>query len=130
MTKIFVVCTPYTPPSKDFVALEDVVKSGRLPNFGYQMQLSSRELEEKIRSREEIKQMLNALFGGFGPNREVGFDEREGLHLDALPRLRTSRLISEELLDFYTEQYARNGIHGTCRSYITVYRFSPKRSGR
>lgn len=78
VTCIFAICTPYLAPSKSFTPLETLVQT-KLPNFGYQIQLASGEVEKKIQSKEEIKQFLNALYGGQGPNGEVGFDIHKGL---------------------------------------------------
>ncbi|KAL9612779.1 MAG: hypothetical protein Q9167_002664 [Letrouitia subvulpina] len=115
--KIFAVCTPYHPPSKLYTPLEELVKSGALPNFGYQLQLASGELEKVIRSKDEIKQMLNALYGARGTGREFAFDAEHGVKLELLPHLGKTVLMSEEMLEYYADKYARNGIHGTLNWY-------------
>ncbi|KAL8948506.1 MAG: hypothetical protein Q9222_005309 [Ikaeria aurantiellina] len=113
VTHIFSVCTSYTPPSKKYSPIEDIVGSGRVPNFGYQIQLASGRLNDTIQSKEQIKQLLNSLYGGTTPGGSPGFNVRDGIHLDKLPHLSRTKLMSEEMLDFYADQYARNGIHGT-----------------
>lgn len=115
VTHIFAVCTPYMAPSKSYVSLEEMVKSGRVPNFGYQLQLASSQLEEAIQSRGQIRQLLNALYGGATSNGLPGFDVKTGVQLDRLPQLKHTKLMGERLLDFYADQYAKNGIHGTCK---------------
>lgn len=115
VTHIFTVCTPYTAPSKSYASLEEMVKSGRVPNFGYQLQLAGGQLEEAIQSREQIRQLLNGLYGGATSNGLSGFDVKTGVHLDRLPQLKQTKLMSERLLDFYADQYAKNGIHGSCK---------------
>ncbi|KAI4158814.1 MAG: hypothetical protein LQ342_007111 [Letrouitia transgressa] len=102
--KIFAVCTPYHPPSKSYTPLEDLVKSGELPNFGYQLQLASGEFEKAIKSRDEIKQMLNALYGARGPKKEFAFNAEHGLNLELLPHLEKTILMSEEMLEYYADQ--------------------------
>ncbi|CAO1603446.1 hypothetical protein XANCAGTX0491_007032 [Xanthoria calcicola] len=94
-----------------------MVKSGRVPNFGYQLQLASGQLEEAIQSRGQIRQLLNALYGGVTSNGLPGFDVKTGVQLDRLPQLKHTKLMSERLLDFYADQYANNGIHGTLNWY-------------
>lgn len=84
-----------------------------LPNFGYQLHLASGEIERSIQSKEKIKQLLNGLYGGKGPNGEVGLSVREGVRLGDLGKLGRTRLMNEEMLEFYTGEYARNGMHGT-----------------
>lgn len=117
VSHIFSICTPYTAPSKRFASLDDIVKSGRLPNFGYQLQLSSGQLEHVIQSRAQIKQLLNGLYGGRTPDGEQGFDVEHGVHLDRLSHLSRTPLLSEKMLDLYADQYAKNGIHGALNWY-------------
>lgn len=123
VTHIFSICTPYTPPSKSFTSLEEIVKSGSLPNFGYQLQFASGQLENAIQSWEQIKQMLNSLYGGRTPKGESGFDVEHGIHLDRLPQLNHTPLVSKEMLDLYAEQYTKSGIHGSreCMEVITIW---------
>ncbi|KAI4286310.1 MAG: hypothetical protein L6R35_004434 [Caloplaca aegaea] len=114
VTHIFSICTPYTAPSKNFTPLEVIVKSGRLPNFGYQLQLVSGQLENAIQSKEQIRQLLNGLYGGRTATGEPGWDVEHGIYLDRLHRLKDTVLVSKEMLDYYADQYAINGLHGTC----------------
>ncbi len=96
VTHIFSVCTPFWVPSKDFKPLEELVKI-RLPNFQYQIQLASGDIEKAISTREQIKQFLNGLYGGKGPNGEVGFIPEQGVLLENLPKLRPTRIVSEKV---------------------------------
>ena len=96
VTHLFSVCTPYSAPSQDFKPLEELVKT-KLPNFTYQLQLGSGEIEMHISSKEQIKQFLNALYGGRGPNGEVGFIPAQGVLLENLPKLNPTPLLSEKV---------------------------------
>jgi len=96
VTHLFSVCTPYWAPSKDFKPLEELVKT-RLPNFAYQLQLASGEIEKQVSSKEQIKQFLNGLYGGRGPNGEVGFIPEQGVLLQNLLVLNHTRLLSEKV---------------------------------
>lgn len=78
------------------------------------MQLASGEVEKQITSKREIRQLLNGMYGGKGEKGEVGFDTRNGILFENLPKLKRSRLIDEEMLDYYASQYVGNGIHSTC----------------
>ena len=98
MSHVFAVGTPYAPPASKFVPLETIVKS-RLPNFGYQIQLGSGEVEKRVWTKEEIKGFLNALYGGRGPNGEAGFDVTKGILFENLGKLRHTKLMSEEVLE-------------------------------
>lgn len=113
VSHIVSICTPYTAPSKNFASLKELVNSRKLPNFGYQLQLSSGQLESAIQSREQIKQLLNGLYGGRTSSGEPGFDVEHGIHLDRLPQLNHTPLVSKQMLDIYADLYAKNGIHGT-----------------
>lgn len=114
VSHIFSICTPYTAPSKHFSSLEDIVNSGRLSNFRYQLQLASGQLESTIQSREQIRQLLNALYGGRTPDGAPGFDVEHGVFLNRLPQLHHTPLMTKEMLDYYADEYAGNGIHGSC----------------
>ncbi|KAL8876218.1 MAG: hypothetical protein Q9198_005548 [Flavoplaca austrocitrina] len=102
-----------------------MVKSGRVPNFGYQLQLASGQLEEAIQSTEQIRQLLNGLYGGVTDDGLPGFDVKSGVYLDRLPQLKQTKLMSQRMLDFYADQYAKNGLHGTCKSFSDPLQESP-----
>lgn len=101
------------------ISLEEMV-STVAPHFRYQIQFASGDLEKVIQSKTEIKQLLCALYGGRTPQGEFAFDAEQGVLLDKLARLRPSRLLSEEELEYYAGEFARNGIHGPCM----LFRFS------
>ena len=115
---VFSICTPYFPPTPVYEPLKLRVAT-KLPNFGYQLHFASGECEDQIRSKAEIKQFLNALFGGKGPNGETGFDTNTGVKLANLPLLARTSLLSEEELDHYASEYARSGINGPLNWYRT-----------
>jgi pimeloyl-ACP methyl ester carboxylesterase len=110
------VCTPFDMPKKEFAPLEDIVKT-RLPNFTYQLQLASGEVEKHIKTKEQIRQFLNAMYGGRGPNGELGFNVNPGIIYENLPKLQPTRLMSPEELDYYADCWARHGVHSTLNWY-------------
>ena len=79
-----------------FGSFEDIVRT-ILPNFGYQLYLANGEVEKRIQSKEEIKQFLNALYGGHGPNGEVGLSVKTGPIYENLAKLQQSPLISAKV---------------------------------
>lgn len=95
------------------IPLEEMVRTVA-PHFRYQIQFASGDLEKVIRSKAELKQLLCALYGGRTPQGEFGFDAEKGVLLDKVPYLKPSRLLSEEELEYYADEFARNGIHGPC----------------
>ena len=94
VTHVFTVCVPYAAPTRKYLSLEDFVAT-IAPHFAYQLQFRSGELENAIRSEEDIKKFLSALYGGRTEDREVGFDAQVGVLLENLSRLRPSRLLNE-----------------------------------
>lgn len=108
--EIFSVCTPFWATSQTFHSTEDIVK--RSPNWTYQIHLASGEVEKHIRSKEEMRQFLNAAYGGEGPDGEVGFHVRKGLLFEKLPKLRKTPLLDEKTLEYYVDCFMRSGVHG------------------
>lgn len=118
ISHVFTVCVPFVPPTRQYQSLEDLVRT-RAPHLAYQLQFKSGELEKAIRTKDEIRQFLVALYCGKTPDGELGFNARKGVLLDKMMRLRPSRLLGKEELDYYTEEFARNGIHGPSNWYRT-----------
>ena len=108
VSHIFSVCTPYKAPTRTFVPLEEVVAD--LPNWAYQVVLASGIVEEHIKTPEEIRHFLNALYGGKGEKGEVGFSVTEGPIWENLGKLERTRLVGEEVLGWYVREYERNGV--------------------
>ena len=96
ISHLFSVCTPYMAPTKHFVSLEDAVRTV-LPQFGYQIHLASGEVEKVIVSKEQIRQFLNALYGGHGPNGEILFSPEKGIIFENLPKIGPSPLLTERV---------------------------------
>ncbi|KAH6973341.1 Alpha/Beta hydrolase protein [Ilyonectria destructans] len=106
---IFSVCTPFIPPSRVFLSLDDAICSGTRPELRPRLQIRSMEVENKIQDAEQVRQFLNAMFGGVGPHDEVGFSTEDGILSENLPKLNRSRLVSDIELDHYTQQYLDDG---------------------
>jgi len=117
ISAVFSVCTPYIPPSPVYLPTELVVQ--HLPNFKYQLQFAGTEVEEKIVGKEKLKQLFNGMYGGTGPNREHVFDTDHGILFDNLSKVGPSPNVSAEEIEFYAEQFNRNGFHGPCNWYRT-----------
>ena len=92
------MCTPYNPPSKVYLSLEDLVR-GPLPQFGYQIHLASGEVEKSVNDEQSIRQFLKALYGAKGPKGEVGFDPSSGVLVENLSILGDSRVLNGEVWD-------------------------------
>jgi soluble epoxide hydrolase / lipid-phosphate phosphatase len=96
ISHIFSVCTAYSAPSEKYLSVEDLVK-GPIPQFGYQLHLASGEVEEKVQSKNDIRQFLNGMYGGRGPDRQVIFNTFTGILFDNIPIVRNSPLMSQSV---------------------------------
>ncbi|MCJ1395535.1 hypothetical protein MMC18_008421 [Xylographa bjoerkii] len=105
-------------PTKRFLSLEDTVRTV-LPQFGYQIHLGSGEVEKAIVSKEQIRQFLSALYGGQGPNGEIAFNPEKGITFEYLLKMGPSPLLTETEMDYYVDEYANHGMHGTLNWYRT-----------
>ncbi|KIX06071.1 uncharacterized protein Z518_04045 [Rhinocladiella mackenziei CBS 650.93] len=116
ITAVFSICTPYFLPSPKYEPL-GVQAEKRLPNFTYQMQFASGEIEKNVQSKAEIRRWLNNLFGGRTPEGEVAFNANVGIDLAKQARVGKNRLLTDEEMDFYVDEFARNGINGPLNWY-------------
>ena len=114
---VFTVCTPYSPPSRNYMPLEEVVK--KVPNFGYQAQLVGGEVGREVKTKEDVTRFLNALYGGRTREGVSGFSVNHGVDFSILRELQRTKLIDKEMLDCYTEEYSRHGIGPTLNWYRT-----------
>ncbi|KAL2047112.1 hypothetical protein N7G274_001131 [Stereocaulon virgatum] len=110
VTHLFSICTPYTAPRSTYIPLQTMIKI--LPNFTYQLQLASGAVESHVKTKAQIKQFLNGMYGGTGPNGEKAFDVRKGVFFENLGVLRKTPLLGEEELEVYAEEFSRNGMSG------------------
>ncbi|KAK7537790.1 epoxide hydrolase-like protein [Phyllosticta citricarpa] len=117
ISHVFAISTPYSPPSKTYLSLEDAV-AGPLPQFRYQLQLAAGDAEV-LTTKEQLRSFFNFVSGGRGPNGEYGFHPLKGVVLESLPKLEKGPLMTEKELDFYVEQFSRNGLHGPLNWYRT-----------
>ena len=83
-----------------------------LPNFKYQIQLGSGEVEQHLVGEEKLGQFLNGMYGGKTPSGDRTFDVSVGVIYEKLADVGPSPLLSKEEVDFYVERYAIHGIHG------------------
>lgn len=96
MTHVFAICTPYAAPQKQYASIENLVDSV-LPQFAYQIHLRSPEVENFIKSPEQIRQFLDGMYGAQGPNGELAFDPYKGVLLENLSKLRRGWLLDDKV---------------------------------
>jgi soluble epoxide hydrolase/lipid-phosphate phosphatase len=132
---VFSICTPYAAPSKQFISLAEMV-NGPLPQFGYQMQLAGPELEANVKSYDQVRNFLKALYGGKSEQGKPCFRPETGIDLVSLETIgvapsldgevcssqTTSQVIVDLILqelEYYTKEYMRHGLHGPLNWYRT-----------
>lgn len=118
VTHVFSVCTPFMPISKRFVPLDQVVQA-LLPQFGYQLHFAGPEVEGAIQSEADIRQFLQGMYGGRTAGGEPFFRPETGLDLSQLGKIGMTPLLDEAEMAYYSQQYARNGVHGPTNWYRT-----------
>lgn len=115
---VFSICTPFIPMSTVKHSLEDVVK--RRPHFRYQLQLASPVAENIVnKSPENLRGFINGIFGGRTPEGKPAFSVDVGVIEENVARVEPSPLVSREMIDFYVQEYSRNGLHGPTNWYRT-----------
>ena len=83
---VFSVATPYSSTSRTFISTEALAK-GKLPNFGYQLQLGSEDgvMERVIGDdRELVAKFLRGMYGGRTSSRRKFMTPENGINLDVM----------------------------------------------
>jgi soluble epoxide hydrolase/lipid-phosphate phosphatase len=83
---VFSIATPYSSTSKTFISTEALAK-GKLPNFGYQLQLGSEDgvMERVIGDdRELVAKFLRGMYGGRTSSRRKFMTPENGINLDVM----------------------------------------------
>lgn len=96
VSHVFSVVTPYNPPSKIYLSTEELV-NGPVPQFAYQLWLASGEVEEKIHTRDQIRQFLKGMFGATGLRGELPFSLYSGIQFHILPELGDPKLLTPKV---------------------------------
>lgn len=130
VTHLVTFVVPYGPPLPEYHRPQDLVK--RCPDFGYQIQFGSEDgvIERRTQDRKGIRLFLNGLYGGSTPDGKYAFDAVIGVDFDLLPHLSPTKLLDDEELQFYVEEYSRKGLRGPCkcRTYLNLSRWQTKRT--
>jgi soluble epoxide hydrolase/lipid-phosphate phosphatase len=129
VSHIISIAVPYLPPADSFVPLKLMTQA--YPTLGYQNQMASGIVEQRLKTKDEIKSFFNGFYGGTTPAGLPGFSLNSGLNFTLLPSLRKTPLLSAQVrspsvefldtdicqdLDYYATEYARHGLKGPCRS--------------
>lgn len=116
VTHVFSVCTPFMKNQSRYVSTEDLV-NGPVPQFGYQLQLAGPDVEAAVKTPQQIEQFINGMYGARSDSGKAIFSEKTGLDLALIGRMGKTRLLNDEEVRYYVEQYSRTGLHGPCESF-------------
>jgi soluble epoxide hydrolase/lipid-phosphate phosphatase len=116
VTHMFTCAVPYYAPTEQFIPTEVVVKF--LPSLGYQLQFGSKEgiIESATKDKAGIRNFLNALYSGRTTDGKEAGTAEKGFDLDLISSLERSAFVSEDELDYYVEEFARNGFSAPCKT--------------
>jgi len=118
VTHVFTCAVPYFATMEKFIPTEVLVQF--LPTLGYQLQFGSKEgiIESVTKDKAGIRNFLNALYGGYTSDGKFAMTAEKGVDLDLMSSLHRSPFISEDELDYYVEEYSRNGLAAPCKTPI------------
>ncbi|KAG6986546.1 bifunctional epoxide hydrolase 2 [Physcia stellaris] len=111
---IFSLGTPYLPPDREWLDFDAMIVEK--PTFEYQRNFGSQDFEDHLQSKDAIHDFFNATFGGRGPNGELGFSTK-GVLVENWKILEEGTQLSKKEIEYYVDQYARNGLHGPLNWY-------------
>ncbi|CAG8779826.1 18874_t:CDS:2, partial [Acaulospora morrowiae] len=109
------ICTPYTPPNENYIALESVAEI--LPNLQYQVYLSHPKAEIELDSKPE--EYLKAVLRSSQPGDQIQLFDGKNMMGSIIDGLHRSPIISQQELDYYVTHYKSGGFHGGLNWYKT-----------
>ncbi|KAJ5161560.1 alpha/beta hydrolase [Penicillium capsulatum] len=119
VTHYFAFAIPYIPPRPGWVETKTLVKA--FPSLAYQLQLGSEDgiVEAHTQSKEEIRLFLNAAYDAHTPDGQYALDVTRGVDFDLLPSFEPTKLLQKQDMDYFVDEYSRNGLRGPCNYYRT-----------
>lgn len=116
---IFSLCIPFMPPTPKIITLEQIGE--KAPNFKYQQQLASGKAEEIVsKTPDGLRHFLNGMYLARTPEGKPMFAPTIGVLEENLGQVGKSPLVSPDIVDYYVQEYSRNGLHGPCNWYRTT----------
>ncbi|KAK5740357.1 hypothetical protein LTR17_004620 [Elasticomyces elasticus] len=124
VSHVFSVATPYMGVHEQYMSNEQLVK-GPLPQFGYQIQLSSpdQKVEKVVYGEKKMRRFLTGMYGGKSRSGRLAMTPEKGVDLEMIAdeedEVKPSPLFNEEEMDYYVKEFLKNGINGPCNWYRT-----------
>ncbi|TPX35263.1 hypothetical protein SmJEL517_g02271 [Synchytrium microbalum] len=112
---IMSVCTPYQPPSSEYIPLQVMVDK-YLPQFDYQLWYEKPETDAELEANVEF--FFRGTMRGKEESPGIMRIPPSGLH--NVPRdIKLSKYISRQELDYYVRHYTQRKFHGSLNWYRT-----------
>ncbi|KAI2012956.1 hypothetical protein LOZ39_001036 [Ophidiomyces ophidiicola] len=108
ISHIAVVGTPFTAASPTYATLEQLVQ--KLSFFGYQTSFRDLVPAKHIKTKDDMRRFLDAVYGGKTPDGKTALDPTKGVLYELLPQIQKSPLFTPEELEFFVNEYMRHGI--------------------
>ena len=99
VSHIFSIAVPYLVPADSFVPLKLMTQA--LPNLGYQNQMASGVVEQRLTTKDDMKRFFNTFFLGTTAAGKPAFSLKSGLDFDLMPSIRKSPVLSEQARPLY-----------------------------
>lgn len=96
VTHVFSVCTPYTPPSSQYISTEALV-NGPFPNFGYQLQFAGPEVEARFTTKQDIEQFINGMYSAKTADGKYIFNPLNGIDFSTVGKLGKTPWLDEQV---------------------------------
>jgi hypothetical protein len=95
VSHIFSIAVPYLPPTEAFVPLKLMTQA--LPTLGYQNQMASGIVEQRLKTKDDMKRFFNTMYLGTTPAGLPAFSLNSGLNFNLMPSIRKSPLLSDQV---------------------------------
>lgn len=106
-------CTPYFPPGRQYVSLEQLVE--RLPSLTYQLTFRTPEAEKEI--NENIEAFYSRVFRTATESEDPWIGPDTGTVVAGRPLVKKSDLVPQKVFDHYVALLKKTGIHGGMNWY-------------
>ncbi|KXJ91551.1 Alpha/Beta hydrolase protein [Microdochium bolleyi] len=113
---VFSFAVHYTPPTRQLVTVDDLLKV--LPSLAYQKQLIAPDLEHALgKDPAKIRHFLDALYNGQPSTEHNVAAVNQGLDIPHLDTYGATPLMTAVMMDHFVAEYARNGLKGPFNWY-------------
>lgn len=72
-------------------------------------------IESHTQNNEGIRHFLNAMHGGLTKDGKKAITAVSGIDFECLPQLSASKLLDEEEMSYYVNEFSRTGLRGPCK---------------